>query len=177
MDSVLAHAGERIGAAGDVDLSVDHGRGGGAAPRGHRRKLLPFIGGGIVFPGIVDRVPAGRAGLRIGEAAEGVDLVVQCGECDVMGRKSHRLLLGPLVGRRVVFVNHRLRLPAGRETAEDVKLAPSGCAEHLLGGVREGRALDPGISCSRSCRSGSLGEGRRSERRGCQQHATQVPGT
>src|SRR5262249_7172859 len=59
MDAVLVHARERVGAAGDVDLAVGDASGGCAASRRHRRELFPFIRGGIVFPGVVDRVPTG----------------------------------------------------------------------------------------------------------------------
>src|SRR5262249_59327126 len=102
-----------------------------------------FIGGGIVFRGTVDRVPAGWTGLGISKAPERIDLVVQGRERDVMGGKPHRPLLGPLIGRGIVFVNHRLRLPAGRKAGEDVDLAAGGCAEHFLPSVREWRALEP----------------------------------
>ena len=97
MDAVLGRARQRVGTAHNIDLAVGDAGRRRAAPCRHRRERLPAIGSGIVLPGIVDRPPGRRAGLREREAAERVDLVVHAGERDVMRRQRHRLLLGPFV--------------------------------------------------------------------------------
>src|SRR5215813_2063038 len=115
MDAVLGDAVERGGAAGDIDLAVGNGGSSGAALRWHRRELLPLILGGVVFPGVVDRTPGRRSLLRQDEAAEGVDLVVEAGEGDVVGIEPHRLLLRPLIAGRIVLPHQRARPKAWTE--------------------------------------------------------------
>src|SRR5262249_27376501 len=131
------------GAAHHVNLAVDRGGAGGAALGRHGLQRLPRVGGGIVFPCIVERTPRGRAGVGQGEAAERVDLVVERDEGDVVRRQRHRLLLGPRIRCRVELVDQRLGRPAGGEAAKNVELAAGGGAEHLFGWIGEGRERRP----------------------------------
>src|SRR5262249_52942052 len=150
-DAVLGDARQRIGAAGDVELAAGGCRGGGAARGRHRRELLPLVGRRVVLPRVVDGIPGRGSGGGQGEAAEGVDLVVQRRERDVVRRELHRLLFAPLIGGRVVFEDERLGLPARRQAGEHVKLAVRGRAKDFLGRLREGCGGIPRIGRRRGC--------------------------
>src|SRR5262249_26303359 len=116
----------------------------GAALGRHGRERLPAVGGGVVFPRVVERAPCGRAGVRQVEAAERIDFVVERSEGDVVGRKLHRLLLRPFVGRRVVFIDERLGRHARPGAEKPVGLAAPAAADPSSGGAGEGGGRPPG---------------------------------
>src|SRR4029078_13526252 len=61
MNAVLGHAFERRRAARNVELAVEGRGSSGAALARHRRERLPFVGGRVVFPRVVDRIPCRRS--------------------------------------------------------------------------------------------------------------------
>ena len=117
-----------------------------AALARHRRKRPPRISDGIVFPRIVDRLPPVHAGTRgrSHAAAEHVDLAVELSLRLVMHGNRYRLLLGPSVGDRIVFVHHRRRGPSiGPKAADHVHLAAGLETVEFLFRFRKGCALPP----------------------------------
>src|SRR6266571_4597931 len=131
------------GAADNVYLVADRRRDRRPALGGHRRQRFPIVCRGIVFPRVFDRHPGWRAGLRKDEAAERVDLALVLGKGNVMRRERHRLLLRPLVGDGIVFVNHSDRLEARSVTAEHVHLAARRSSEQLFRWFRKRGELRP----------------------------------
>ena len=136
-------AGRRGRAADDVDLLAHRCRNRRAALRWHRRERLPTVGDRIVFPRVIHRHPRRRTGCGEDEAAECVDLAAVFGERNVVRQQWHRFLLCPLVGCRIVFVDHSDRLPPRREAAKHVHLSVCCRAEQLFSGLGKRRELGP----------------------------------
>ena len=143
MHGRLLRAGRRRHTADHVDLVAHDGSHRRATLGRKGRQRLPVIGGGIVFPCIVDGHPRRRTRGRQHEAAERIDLAAIFGKCNVMRQHGHRFFLRPLVGGRIVLVDHSDRLPARSETAKDIHLAVRRYAQKLLCRLRKRCELGP----------------------------------
>ena len=157
MDAVLDNTRQRVGAAGDVDLAARDGGRGGAAPRRHRRQLLPFVGRGVVF----QFGPRHLADPQMIVEQDNRTALLLRVMVDGLGPPANqRLLVAPARERQDpararetpvadVFKNQRFRLPAGRQPGQGVESAVRGCAQKLLRRLREWCCLKPWASCRR----------------------------
>ena len=155
-----------------IDFPTHDSRHAGSARGRHRGQRPPAVRHRIVFPGIVDRVPARRPRRRKVEAPEQVHLSVR--DCDrrVVHRMGHRFLLRPPIAGRIVFVHEAGWFESGQEPLRSVEPSVDRTPEQFSGCLWKRGELDP-LSLWRSR------WGARCGRRGCglraKAHAVESP--
>ena len=83
--------------------------------------------------------------MRRNEPAERINLAVVFGQSDVMSGQDHWFFLGPMVGRRIVFVDQADGRPyrRGYQACKHIKLAVGRNAKNLLVRFRKWSQLGP----------------------------------
>ena len=162
----------RSRATNHVNFPTHDGGHAATARRRHRGQRSPAVRRRIVFPGIVDRVPARRPRSRKVEAAEHVHFSVRHRDGRVVDRMWHRLLLRPRVAARIVLVDEAGRLEPRQQPLRGVELAVDRRPQQLSCCLGKWREPDP-LSLRRSRRVAHCG--RRARGLGTDAHSREGP--